>query len=112
MLIGNSLQTFVFAIMNKRKEKQRVANGKPAKLVDTSMHKAYAAAPNDAIGEYRLGDQAFMDLTDVQNDEVSSPFTARANGALTSAPSLSTRTERARSRRRTRQLSSKSVLDG
>ncbi|GFZ51567.1 LOW QUALITY PROTEIN: hypothetical protein JCM24511_09334 [Saitozyma sp. JCM 24511] len=68
-LIGNSLQTFVFAIMNKRKEKQRVANGKPAKLVDTSMHKAYAAAPNDAIGEYRLGDQAFMDLTDVQNDE-------------------------------------------
>jgi hypothetical protein len=62
MLIGNSLQTFVFAIMNKRKEKQRVANGK---------HKAYAAAPNDAIGEYRLGDQAFMDLTDVQNDEVS-----------------------------------------
>jgi hypothetical protein len=65
--------------MNKRKEKQRVANGKPAKLVDTSMQKAYAAAPNDAIGEYRLGDQAFMDLTDVQNDEVSFPSVASAS---------------------------------
>jgi hypothetical protein len=57
--------------MNKHKEKQRVAHGKPAKIIDTSMHKVYRAAPDDEVAAgYRLGDQAFMDLTDVQNDEV------------------------------------------
>lgn len=57
--------------MNKRKEKQRVANGKPAKLVDSSMAKVYQAGPSEKTENgYRLGDQAFDDLTDVQNDEV------------------------------------------
>ncbi|RSH80850.1 hypothetical protein EHS25_007019 [Saitozyma podzolica] len=66
----SGLLTFVFALMNKHKEKQRVAHGKPAKIIDTSMHKVYRAAPDDEVAAgYRLGDQAFMDLTDVQNDE-------------------------------------------
>ncbi|GFZ47569.1 hypothetical protein JCM24511_05313 [Saitozyma sp. JCM 24511] len=66
----SGLLTFVFALMNKHKEKQRVAHGKPAKIIDTSMHKVYQAAPDDEVAAgYRLGDQAFMDLTDVQNDE-------------------------------------------
>jgi hypothetical protein len=70
-LIPISALTLAFWMMNKRKEKQRVTNGKPAKLVDSSMHRVYQAAFDDAVTEgYRLGDQAFSDLTDVQNDEV------------------------------------------
>ncbi|GFZ50389.1 hypothetical protein JCM24511_08146 [Saitozyma sp. JCM 24511] len=62
--------TFVFALMNRHKEKQRVAHGKPAKIIDTSMHKVYQAAPDAEVeGGCRLGDQAFLDLTDGQNDE-------------------------------------------
>ncbi|RSH89802.1 hypothetical protein EHS25_001788 [Saitozyma podzolica] len=62
--------TFVFALMNRHKEKQRVAHGKPAKIIDSSMHKVYQAAPDAEIeGGFRLGDQAFLDLTDGQNDE-------------------------------------------
>ncbi|RSH95797.1 hypothetical protein EHS25_000889 [Saitozyma podzolica] len=86
--------TFVFALMNKHKEKQRVAHGKPAKIIDTSMHKVYQAAPDDEVaGGYRLGDQAFLDLTDVQNDEVGASLFLLLT-MLMKRSSLSIRTER------------------
>lgn len=49
-----------------------MANGKPAKLVDTSNDARYTAGEItlDTQGR-RLGDQAFLDMTDKQNDEVS-----------------------------------------
>lgn len=65
--------------LNKQKEKERVANGKPAKIQDLSMNSKYEArqdyqASPGEDGETegpRLGDNAFADLTDRQNDEVS-----------------------------------------
>jgi hypothetical protein len=93
-LTGISVLTFVFALMNKHKEKQRVAHGKPAKIIDTSMHKVYQAAPDDEVaGGYRLGDQAFLDLTDVQNDEVGASLFLLLT-VLMKSSSLSLRTER------------------
>lgn len=67
---------FLFAFLNKRKEAERVRNGKPAKLVDRSMDAKYVQADVSETGEegaggVHLGDQAFLDLTDKQNDEVS-----------------------------------------
>jgi hypothetical protein len=52
-----------------------VRNGKPAKLVDRSMGARYVAGDVDENGEKGaggvvLGEQAFLDLTDRQNDEV------------------------------------------
>lgn len=52
--------------MNKRKETERVANGKPAKLTDRSMDRTYAAGDATEL----LGQNAFLDLTDKENDEV------------------------------------------
>lgn len=59
--------------MNVAKEKTRVRNGKPAKLYNSSMDKKYAAGPADEVDSNgnRLGDQAFSDMTDRENDEVS-----------------------------------------
>ncbi|EHK21561.1 uncharacterized protein TRIVIDRAFT_52696 [Trichoderma virens Gv29-8] len=51
-------------VLNKLQEKKRVRNGKKAKVVDHSMDSAYKA-----MDETRLGEQAFLDLTDRQNDE-------------------------------------------
>lgn len=60
----------VLFILNKRKEKERVAHGKPAKILDTSLDKKYVQHDElvDANGN-PLGQQAFLDLTDGQNDE-------------------------------------------
>lgn len=75
--------------MNKRKEKQRVANGKPAKLVDSSMAKVYQAGPSEKTENgYRLGDQAFDDLTDVQNDEVGPVGSGRFGSARRKADGM------------------------
>lgn len=52
--------------MNKRKEKQRVAHGKPAKLTDRSMERTYEAGDAADV----LGQNAFLDMTDKENDEV------------------------------------------
>ncbi len=65
---------FLFALLNKLKEKERVRNGKPAKLVDRSMNARYVSGDVDENGEMgaggvHLGDQAFADLTDRRNDE-------------------------------------------
>jgi MFS family permease len=64
----------LFGLLNKLKEKERVRNGKPAKLVDRSMNAKYVSGDVDENGEMgaggaHLGDQAFADLTDRQNDE-------------------------------------------
>lgn len=71
--------------LNKLKERERVKNGKPRKIKDRSMEKRYhdtddqlddgsvGVAEGDvaALPEHhaRIGDQAFLDLTDHKNDE-------------------------------------------
>jgi hypothetical protein len=61
-----SLIVACYFVMNKRKETERVANGKPAKLTDRSMDRTYAAGDATEL----LGQNAFLDLTDKENDEV------------------------------------------
>ncbi|KZT50875.1 MFS general substrate transporter [Calocera cornea HHB12733] len=69
------LQVINLMFLNKRKEAQRVANGKPAKLRDLSMMKHFEQANDQTLAgaeagaHAHLGDQAFLDLTDQQNDE-------------------------------------------
>lgn len=71
--------------LNKLQEKKRVRNGKKAKMTDNSMQDKYRAMdasgeeeicqPQDTAGsvefggDARTGDQAFLDLTDRENDE-------------------------------------------
>jgi hypothetical protein len=58
-------------LLNKLQEKKRVANGKRAKIHDHSMEDKYRMLEedNEMEGGLRLGDQAFLDLTDRKNDE-------------------------------------------
>ena len=74
----HSLQVLNFAFLNKRKAIERVKNGKPANIRDLSMSSKYEKAvekvtDNNAEASTsgaQLGDNAFLDLTDSQNDEV------------------------------------------
>jgi hypothetical protein len=59
-----------YFFLNKLKEKQRVAHGKPAKLADRSMQQAYTSGDASEA----LGENAFLDMTDKENDEVSIHF--------------------------------------
>lgn len=66
----------MFMVMNKRKEVERVKNGKPAKIHDRSMDTKYVAAEQtpedeeDGIkGTTALGGNAFKDISDFKNDE-------------------------------------------
>jgi len=61
-------QVLMLMWLNKKKEAQRVLNGKPAKLKDLSMENKYVEGDDDE-GGIRIGEHAFEDLTDVQNDE-------------------------------------------
>jgi hypothetical protein len=75
VLTSHSALVLLFAFLNKLKEKERVRNGKPAKLVDRSMNAKYVQADSDESGQKgangpQLGGQAFLDLTDRENDEV------------------------------------------
>ncbi|EJT99728.1 MFS transporter [Dacryopinax primogenitus] len=69
------LQILNLMYLNKQKEKQRVANGKPAKLRDLSMMKHFEQANDHTLASAEaghhahLGDQAFLDMTDQENDE-------------------------------------------
>ncbi|EHA54199.1 MFS transporter [Pyricularia oryzae 70-15] len=67
------LQAANLVFLNKMQEKRRVANGKPRKIKDLSMQHDYAQAAEteqeEGEGGVRLGENAFMDLTDRQNDE-------------------------------------------
>lgn len=60
--------------LNKLQERKRVRNGKPAKMVDHSMQSHYHDIEEfNADGEQganqTVGEQAFLDLTDRENDE-------------------------------------------
>lgn len=73
--------------LNKVQERKRVANGKPAKIKDLSMTDKYdegyepetdeefgkaveaGDSPPTVTRHPRIGDQAFLDLTDRKNDE-------------------------------------------
>ena len=81
------LQTLNLMFLNKLQERKRVKNGKPAKIKDMSMETKYhdvdeqSIEVDGAVGmaegdpetrpshHTRIGDQAFLDLTDRQNDE-------------------------------------------
>jgi hypothetical protein len=57
--------------LNKIQQRRRVANGKPAVIHDRSMEARYVSVEeeNDLGGGTRLGEAAFLDLTDRENDE-------------------------------------------
>ncbi|KAK4702871.1 hypothetical protein P7C70_g3352, partial [Phenoliferia sp. Uapishka_3] len=61
-----AIQAVILAFLNKRKEGQRVKNGKPAKLHDMSMDTKF---DNSAPADAHLGANAFLDQTDGENDE-------------------------------------------
>ena len=79
------LQAANLVFLNKLQERKRVKNGKPRKIKDHSMEDKYHDAdeqPDDEImgvaegdpearptHHARIGDQAFLDLTDRKNDE-------------------------------------------
>ena len=59
-------QWFLLVTLNKRQEKKRVANGKPAKIIDRSMMNNYTVQDGDVEVN---GDAALHELTDLKNDE-------------------------------------------
>jgi hypothetical protein len=64
------LQIINLIILNKLKERQRVANGKPIKVHDLSMTKHFAqASPGGHHVEAGTSSGAGADLTDRENDE-------------------------------------------
>ncbi|GAB7352002.1 hypothetical protein MBLNU459_g2521t1 [Dothideomycetes sp. NU459] len=65
------LQLANLMFLNKLQGRKRVKNGKREHLVDHSMMDAYEDinAENEGDGAIRLGEQAFLDLTDRKNDE-------------------------------------------
>ena len=79
------LQAANLMFLNKLQERKRVKNGKPRKIKDHSMEDKYHDADEQPEDEFvgvaegdpearpghhtRIGDQAFLDLTDRQNDE-------------------------------------------
>lgn len=57
-------------VLNKMQEKRRVANGKPARIVDRSMQNGCEVSEDaEEGGETELGRNAFHDMTDRENDE-------------------------------------------
>lgn len=76
------LQAGNLMFLNKLQERKRVQNGKPAKIRDLSMEHDYHDVGDQEDGSgvvdddaeagtqtARIGDQAFLDLTDRKNDE-------------------------------------------
>ncbi|ORY88117.1 major facilitator superfamily transporter [Leucosporidium creatinivorum] len=59
-------QVLVLFYLNKKKESQRVANGKPAKVHDISMDAKFDNS--ELVADPRLTENANLDLTDSQND--------------------------------------------
>ncbi|KAK9351013.1 major facilitator superfamily domain-containing protein [Lipomyces doorenjongii] len=58
--------------LNKVQERKRLRNGKKAKVIDHSMQDHYHSLDKENVEEQaqnRLGDNAFLDLTDRENDE-------------------------------------------
>ncbi|KAK1749779.1 major facilitator superfamily domain-containing protein [Echria macrotheca] len=67
MLVSVLFQVVNLVALNRSQAKKRVANGKPAVIHDHSMEERYVDIHADNDGE--IGDQAFTDLTDRENDE-------------------------------------------
>ncbi|KAI1264667.1 major facilitator superfamily domain-containing protein [Xylariaceae sp. FL1019] len=76
------IQTLYLAFLNRLQERRRVRNGKPAKLKDTSMEDRYQDmeeytgsvsvtedAAEQGANHAQVGKNAFLDLTDRENDE-------------------------------------------
>jgi predicted MFS family arabinose efflux permease len=65
------IQLFNLIGLNKAQRKRRVANGKTAVIHDHSMEDRYVSfeEDNEMVNGTRLGDAAFLDLTDRMNDE-------------------------------------------
>ncbi|KAF9880052.1 major facilitator superfamily transporter [Colletotrichum karsti] len=63
------LQVINLFISNKMQARKRVANGKPKKIQDLSMERHYVGATQNEEDGANLGENAFLDLTDRQNDE-------------------------------------------
>ncbi|KAI0141728.1 major facilitator superfamily domain-containing protein [Xylariaceae sp. FL1272] len=82
------IQALYLAFLNKLQERRRVRNGKPAKIKDTSMERKYrdmeeptggvlgaedaaerVSAAEQGIDHSQVGKNAFLDLTDRENDE-------------------------------------------
>ena len=65
------IQTANLVFLNKLQSRKRVINGKRAVFHDRSMDDKYVESDEDrqAESEPRLGDNAFLDLTDRKNDE-------------------------------------------
>lgn len=57
------MQVFNLTVLNKSQEKRRVRNGKPAKIKDYSMEEKYTDMGDN------VGENAFKDMSDRQNDE-------------------------------------------
>jgi MFS family permease len=55
--------------LNKLQARSRVRQGKTAVIKDHSMQEKYEAMDEEGEGGQRLGDKAFLDLTDRKNDE-------------------------------------------
>lgn len=68
MIACVGIQFGVLYMLNRSKQKTRVANGKPAVIVDTSMNARYTTYGAGEGGE-GLGQNAFLDMTDLKNDE-------------------------------------------
>jgi hypothetical protein len=64
-------QLFILKRLNITQQKRRVANGKVAVIHDHSMEARYVGIEEDnELGEGpRIGEAAFLDLTDRENDE-------------------------------------------
>ncbi|EPS27703.1 hypothetical protein PDE_02647 [Penicillium oxalicum 114-2] len=67
----SKLNMAYLSILNKKHEKQRVAAGKEAKVVDHSMNKVTTAQTDKADAPVQLAtqDNAFKDLTDLANED-------------------------------------------
>lgn len=65
-VIGIQVVNLIF--LNKMQSRRRVKNGKAAKIKDHSMEDRYVAMDESENG-HRLGENAFLDLTDRKNDE-------------------------------------------
>lgn len=67
-----AMQVVVLFFLNKQRQRQRVANGKPQFIKDTSMSRKWEAQEDvQETGDgVRLGQNALLDLTDFENDEM------------------------------------------
>lgn len=74
MLLIIAVGAAYIRFMNRKHAARRVAMGKPAKIIDLSMESSkqlgqHDEAANDAQQAGGVGDHAFSDMTDLQNED-------------------------------------------